>query len=82
MKIDAKSLEFVNCSVRNEPLPIPFYVPDSDKKLSHSGYQTYKPRTNPKDKKLAVCNLVVKYYEVKTPEEWLQFMEAIAQVIK
>eukprot|EP00957_Ditylum_brightwellii_P150123 11432362-Ditylum_brightwellii.AAC.1 len=27
-------------------------------------------------------NLVVKYYKVGIPEEWLQYMEAIAQVIK
>eukprot|EP00957_Ditylum_brightwellii_P065983 5003791-Ditylum_brightwellii.AAC.1 len=60
MKIDAKSLEFANCSVGNKPLPIPFYMPDSDKKLSPLNYQTYKLRTNPKDKKSAVYNLVVK----------------------
>eukprot|EP00957_Ditylum_brightwellii_P045313 3435008-Ditylum_brightwellii.AAC.1 len=82
MKIDAKSLEFANCSVRNKPLSIPFYMPDSDKKLSPLDYQTYKLRTNPKDKKSVVYNLVVKYYKVGTTEEWLQFMEAIAQVIK
>eukprot|EP00957_Ditylum_brightwellii_P179270 13657044-Ditylum_brightwellii.AAC.1 len=29
-----------------------------------------------------VYNLVVKYYKVGTPEEWLQFMEVIVQVIK
>eukprot|EP00957_Ditylum_brightwellii_P147320 11217774-Ditylum_brightwellii.AAC.1 len=82
MKIDAKSLEFTNHSVRNNPPSIPFYVPNSDKKLSPLDYQTYKLRTNPKDKKLAVYNLVIKYYEVGTPEEWLQFMAAIVQVIK
>eukprot|EP00957_Ditylum_brightwellii_P171258 13036826-Ditylum_brightwellii.AAC.1 len=38
--------------------------------------------TNLKDKKLAVYNLVVKYYKVGTPKEWLQFMEAIVQVTK
>eukprot|EP00957_Ditylum_brightwellii_P103620 7894302-Ditylum_brightwellii.AAC.1 len=79
MKIDAKSLGFANCSVRNKPPPIPFYIPDRDKKLSPSDYQTYKLRTNPKDKKSAVHNLVVKYYEVGTPGEWLQFKEATAQ---
>eukprot|EP00957_Ditylum_brightwellii_P006357 482115-Ditylum_brightwellii.AAC.1 len=42
----------------------------------------YKLHTNPKDEKSAVYNLVVKYYEVRTPEEWLQFMGAITQVIK
>eukprot|EP00957_Ditylum_brightwellii_P124943 9524779-Ditylum_brightwellii.AAC.1 len=82
MKINAKSIKFVNCSVKNKPPPILFYVMDSDKKLIPLVYQTYKLRTNPKDKKLAVYNLVVKYYEVGTPKEWLQFMEAIAQVIK
>eukprot|EP00957_Ditylum_brightwellii_P116993 8923901-Ditylum_brightwellii.AAC.1 len=71
MKINAKSLEFANRSVRNKPLPIPFYVPGSEKKLSPLGYQTHKLRTNPKGKKLDVYNLVVKYYEVGTPEEWL-----------
>eukprot|EP00957_Ditylum_brightwellii_P031752 2408074-Ditylum_brightwellii.AAC.1 len=55
---------------------------DSEKKLSPLDYQTYKLRTNPKDEKLAVCNLVVKYHKVGTPEEWLEFMEAIVQVIK
>eukprot|EP00957_Ditylum_brightwellii_P009687 729860-Ditylum_brightwellii.AAC.1 len=82
MKIDNKSLEFANQNIGNKPLPIPFYVLDSEKKLNPLDYQTYKLRTNPKDKKLAVYNLVVKYYKVGTPEEWLQFMEAIAQVIK
>eukprot|EP00957_Ditylum_brightwellii_P109918 8384287-Ditylum_brightwellii.AAC.1 len=69
MKIDNKSLKFTNRNIRNKPPPIPFYVPDSDKKLSPSDYQTYKLRTNLKDKKLTVYNLVVKYYEVGTPEE-------------
>eukprot|EP00957_Ditylum_brightwellii_P084312 6410529-Ditylum_brightwellii.AAC.1 len=71
MKTDAKSFEFVNPSVGSRPPPIPIYVPDNDKKLNPSDYQTYKLRTNPKDKKLAVYNLVVKYYEVGTPEELL-----------
>eukprot|EP00957_Ditylum_brightwellii_P013603 1026225-Ditylum_brightwellii.AAC.1 len=57
MKIDTKSLDFTNCSVGNKPPPIPFYVPDSDKKLSSLDYHTYKLRTNPKDEKLAVYNL-------------------------
>eukprot|EP00957_Ditylum_brightwellii_P076095 5784229-Ditylum_brightwellii.AAC.1 len=82
MKIGAKNLEFANCSVRNKPLPIPFYMPESGKKLSPSIYQTYRLRSNPKVKNSVVYNLVVKYYKVGTPEEWLQFMEAIAQVIK
>eukprot|EP00957_Ditylum_brightwellii_P066114 5015124-Ditylum_brightwellii.AAC.1 len=79
MKINNKSLKFVNRSFGNKPLPIPFYVLDSEKKLSPWNYQTYKLRTNPKDKKLAIYNLVVKYYKLGTPEEWLQFMEAITQ---
>eukprot|EP00957_Ditylum_brightwellii_P172454 13129226-Ditylum_brightwellii.AAC.1 len=79
MKINHKSLEFSNQNVKNKPLPIPFYVPDNKKKLSPSDYQTYKLQTNPKDKKSAVYNLVVKYCKVGTPEEWLQFMEAITQ---
>eukprot|EP00957_Ditylum_brightwellii_P159191 12116307-Ditylum_brightwellii.AAC.1 len=69
MKIDAESLEFANCSVRNKPPPIPFYMLGSDKKLSPLGYQTYKLRTNSKDEKSAIYNLVVKYYKVGTPEE-------------
>eukprot|EP00957_Ditylum_brightwellii_P080171 6097780-Ditylum_brightwellii.AAC.1 len=79
MKIDHKSLEFVNCNQGNKPPPILFYVPDNKKKLSPSDYQTYKLRTHPKDEKFAVYNLVVKYYKVGTSEEWLQFMDAIAQ---
>eukprot|EP00957_Ditylum_brightwellii_P171898 13086672-Ditylum_brightwellii.AAC.1 len=80
--MDNKSLEFANQNLRNKPLAIPFYVPDSEKKLSPLDYQTYTLRTNPKDKKLVVYNLMVKYYKVGTPEEWLQFVEAIMQVIK
>eukprot|EP00957_Ditylum_brightwellii_P042091 3187860-Ditylum_brightwellii.AAC.1 len=34
---------------------------------------------NPKDEKLAVYLLTVKYYKVGTPEECLQFVDAIAQ---
>eukprot|EP00957_Ditylum_brightwellii_P186786 14222807-Ditylum_brightwellii.AAC.1 len=79
MKIDAKSLEFTNCLVGNRPPPILFYVPDSEKKLSPSNHQTYKLWTNPKDKKSAVYLLTVKYYDVGTPEEWRQFIDAIAQ---
>eukprot|EP00957_Ditylum_brightwellii_P031151 2360189-Ditylum_brightwellii.AAC.1 len=77
-----RKLKFANHSVGNKPPPILFYVPDSDKKLSPLDYQTYKLRTNPKDEKLAVYSLMVKYYKVGTPEEWGQFVEAIAQVIK
>eukprot|EP00957_Ditylum_brightwellii_P026524 2006811-Ditylum_brightwellii.AAC.1 len=71
MKIDAKILEFANCSVRNKSPSIPIYVLDSDKKLSPLDNQTYNLRTNPKDEKSAVYNLVVKHYKVGTPEEWL-----------
>eukprot|EP00957_Ditylum_brightwellii_P004682 355873-Ditylum_brightwellii.AAC.1 len=79
MKIDHKSCEFANQTFGNKPPPIPFYVQDSKKKLSPLDCQTYKLRTNPKGKKSAVYNLVVKYYKVGTPEEWLQFMDAITQ---
>eukprot|EP00957_Ditylum_brightwellii_P051452 3900813-Ditylum_brightwellii.AAC.1 len=72
MKIDHKSLKFANCNFKNKPLPFLFYVLDNKKKLSHLEYQAYKLRTNPNDKKSAVYNLVVKYYKVGTPEEWLQ----------
>eukprot|EP00957_Ditylum_brightwellii_P189478 14422369-Ditylum_brightwellii.AAC.1 len=82
MKIDHKILKFANCNQGNKPLPILFYVPDNEKKLSPSDYKTYKLQTNLKYEKSVVYNLVVKYYKVGTPEEWLQFMDAIAQVIK
>eukprot|EP00957_Ditylum_brightwellii_P098667 7516303-Ditylum_brightwellii.AAC.1 len=61
MKINAKSLEFANCLVGNRHPPILFYVPDSEKKLNPLDYQTYKLRTNLKDKKLAVYLLAVKF---------------------
>eukprot|EP00957_Ditylum_brightwellii_P207428 15352954-Ditylum_brightwellii.AAC.1 len=57
-------------------------MPDNKKKLSPSDQQTYKLWANLKDKKSEVYNLVVKYYKVGTTEEWIQFMEAITQVIK
>eukprot|EP00957_Ditylum_brightwellii_P090751 6911439-Ditylum_brightwellii.AAC.1 len=79
MKISKKSLEFTNCNQGSKPPPIPFYVKDNLKKLSPSDYQTYKLHTNPKDEKSAVYNLPVLYYEVGTPEEWLQFVDAITQ---
>eukprot|EP00957_Ditylum_brightwellii_P074669 5675416-Ditylum_brightwellii.AAC.1 len=82
MKIIHKSLEFTNCNFGNKPPPIPFYVPDNEKKLNPLDYQTYKLQTNLKGQKSVVYNLVVKYYEVGTPEEWLQFMDATIQVIK
>eukprot|EP00957_Ditylum_brightwellii_P103932 7919181-Ditylum_brightwellii.AAC.1 len=72
MKIDAKSLEFVNHPVGNRPPTILFYMPGSNKKLSPLDYQTYKLRANPKDRKSAVYSLMVKYYKVGTPEEWPQ----------
>eukprot|EP00957_Ditylum_brightwellii_P049957 3786777-Ditylum_brightwellii.AAC.1 len=82
MKISNESLQFANRNQGNKPQPIPFYMPDDTKKLSPSDYQTYKLRTNLKDEKSAVYNLVVEYYKVGTPEEWLQIMDAITQVIK
>eukprot|EP00957_Ditylum_brightwellii_P022270 1680936-Ditylum_brightwellii.AAC.1 len=82
MKISKKSLKFANRNQRSKPQPIPFYVKDNSKKLSPSDYQTYKLCTNSKDEKSAVYNLVVPYYEVGTPEEWLQFVDAITQAIK
>eukprot|EP00957_Ditylum_brightwellii_P123909 9445031-Ditylum_brightwellii.AAC.1 len=71
MKISEKSLEFANCNQGSKPPPILFYVKDDLKKLSPSDYQTYKLRTNLKDEKSAVYNLVVAYYKVRTTEEWL-----------
>eukprot|EP00957_Ditylum_brightwellii_P141366 10771282-Ditylum_brightwellii.AAC.1 len=82
MKINHKSLEFANCNQGNKPPPILFYMPNNNKKLSPSDYQTYKLWTNPKDEKSAVYDLVVKYYKVGTPDEWLQLMDAIVQVIE
>eukprot|EP00957_Ditylum_brightwellii_P100917 7691452-Ditylum_brightwellii.AAC.1 len=71
MKIGSKSLKFANRNQGSKPPPILFYVPDNSKKLSPLDYQTYKLRTNPKDEKSVVYNIVVKYYKVRTPEEWL-----------
>eukprot|EP00957_Ditylum_brightwellii_P145119 11053310-Ditylum_brightwellii.AAC.1 len=82
MKVDAKSLEFANHLVRNEPPSIPFYVPGSEKKLSPLDCQTYKLRTTLKGRKMAVYSLTVKYYKVGNTVEWLQFVNIIAQVIK
>eukprot|EP00957_Ditylum_brightwellii_P197342 15034781-Ditylum_brightwellii.AAC.1 len=79
MKISNKSLKFANRNQGSKPLPIPFYVADDAKKLSPLDYQMNKLRTNPKDEKSPVYNLVIKYYKVGTPEEWLQFMDAIMQ---
>eukprot|EP00957_Ditylum_brightwellii_P144017 10973408-Ditylum_brightwellii.AAC.1 len=62
MKINHKSLEFANQNIRNKPLHIPFYMLDNKKKLNPLDYQTYKLKTNPKDKKSVVYNMVVKYY--------------------
>eukprot|EP00957_Ditylum_brightwellii_P080740 6140503-Ditylum_brightwellii.AAC.1 len=69
MKISKKSLEFLNHNQGSKPLPIPFYVDNDTKKLTPSDYQTYKLRTNLKDEKSTVYNLIVKYYKVGTPEE-------------
>eukprot|EP00957_Ditylum_brightwellii_P091841 6993048-Ditylum_brightwellii.AAC.1 len=82
MKIDHKSLKFANHKQGNKHLPIPFFIPNNHKKLSLFDYQTYKLWTNPKDEKSAVYNLVVKYNKVRTPEEWLQFMDVIVHAIK
>ena len=60
MKISNKSLDFANRNQGNKPPPIPFYVANEAKKLTLLDYQTYKLRTNPKDEKSAVYNLVVK----------------------
>eukprot|EP00957_Ditylum_brightwellii_P183573 13983034-Ditylum_brightwellii.AAC.1 len=79
MNINHKILKFVNRNQGNKLPPILFYMLDNNKKLSPSDYQAYKLGTNLKDEKSAVYNLVVKYYEVRTLEEWLQFMDAIAQ---
>eukprot|EP00957_Ditylum_brightwellii_P067050 5089823-Ditylum_brightwellii.AAC.1 len=79
MKISKKSLEFANNNQGSKPLPILFYVKDDLKKLSLLDYQTYKLCTNPKDEKSAVYNLIVPYYKVRTPKEWLQFVDAITQ---
>eukprot|EP00957_Ditylum_brightwellii_P073751 5605121-Ditylum_brightwellii.AAC.1 len=82
MKISEKSLDFANRNQGGKSPPIPFYVKDTSKKLSPLDYQNYKLRTNPKDEKSVVYNLPVRYYRVGTPEEWLQFVDAITQVIK
>eukprot|EP00957_Ditylum_brightwellii_P009588 723068-Ditylum_brightwellii.AAC.1 len=79
MKISEKSLEFTNRNQGSRPPPISFYVDDDTKKLSPSDYQAYKLRTNPKDEKSVVYNLIVKYYKAGTLEEWLQFVDAITQ---
>eukprot|EP00957_Ditylum_brightwellii_P033200 2515370-Ditylum_brightwellii.AAC.1 len=63
MKISKKSLEFANRNQGSKP------PQDDSKKLSPPDYQTYKLRTNPKDEKSAVYNLVVVYYKVGTLEE-------------
>eukprot|EP00957_Ditylum_brightwellii_P087790 6685618-Ditylum_brightwellii.AAC.1 len=79
MKISKKSLKFAYHNQGNKPPPILFYVADDAKKLTPLDYQIYKLRTNPKDEKSAVYNLVVKYYKNGTLEEWLQFVDAITQ---
>eukprot|EP00957_Ditylum_brightwellii_P185860 14150323-Ditylum_brightwellii.AAC.1 len=79
MKISKKSLEFANRNQGSKPPPISFCIKEDKRKLSPSDYQTYKLCTNPKDEKSDVYNFVVPYYEVGTPEEWLQFVDAITQ---
>eukprot|EP00957_Ditylum_brightwellii_P084815 6449402-Ditylum_brightwellii.AAC.1 len=82
MKINTRSLAVANCLVGNKSPPILFFAPECEKKLSPLDDQTYKLQTNTKDDKLTVYLLMVKYYEVGTPEEWFQFINAIAQAIK
>eukprot|EP00957_Ditylum_brightwellii_P202298 15329535-Ditylum_brightwellii.AAC.1 len=82
MKIEPRSLEFVNCLSGSRPPPILIYLPEKKEKLSPLDYQVYKPWANPKDENLAMQLLAVKYYKVGTPREWLQFIDAIFQVIK
>eukprot|EP00957_Ditylum_brightwellii_P147327 11218411-Ditylum_brightwellii.AAC.1 len=79
MKINARSFKFVNHSARNRAPSIPFYMPKKKEKLSPLDYKVCKLQANPKDKKLPVYLLTVKYYEVGTPKEWLQFINAISQ---
>eukprot|EP00957_Ditylum_brightwellii_P043767 3319151-Ditylum_brightwellii.AAC.1 len=69
MKINNKSLKSATQNLGNKPLISPFYLPDSEKKLTPLEYQTYKLRTNPNYEKLMVYYLVVNYYKVGTPEE-------------
>eukprot|EP00957_Ditylum_brightwellii_P097624 7434593-Ditylum_brightwellii.AAC.1 len=82
MKINARSLKFANFLAGNRAPPILFYMPEKKKKLSPLDYQVYKLWNNPKDKKLDVYSLMVKYYNVGTFEAWLQFIDAISQVIR
>eukprot|EP00957_Ditylum_brightwellii_P139401 10623960-Ditylum_brightwellii.AAC.1 len=82
MKINLRSLKASNHMAGNKPLPIHFYVLEQKEKMSPSGYQVYKLCTNLKDKKYVVYSLMVGIYKVGTPEEQLQFMDKIVQVIK
>eukprot|EP00957_Ditylum_brightwellii_P097577 7431481-Ditylum_brightwellii.AAC.1 len=68
MKISKKSLKFAKRNQGIKPPPILLYSKDNSRKLSPLDYQNYKLRTNSKDEKSAVYNLVVPYYEVRTPE--------------
>eukprot|EP00957_Ditylum_brightwellii_P081976 6233722-Ditylum_brightwellii.AAC.1 len=68
--------------MNNKLTLIPFFVIEKKSKLSPSYYQVYKICTNPKDEKYVVYLLIVGIYNVGMPEELLQFMNAIAQVIK
>eukprot|EP00957_Ditylum_brightwellii_P144795 11028660-Ditylum_brightwellii.AAC.1 len=81
MKISLKSLEFANCSVGNRPLPILFYILWKMEKLSPSNYQVYKLRTNPKDEKLTMHSLMVKYYKVIKGRD-IQELEVACALLK
>eukprot|EP00957_Ditylum_brightwellii_P120094 9164080-Ditylum_brightwellii.AAC.1 len=84
MKINPRSLKFANHSVRNRLPPIPSYVLEKKEKLSPSDYQIYKLWTHPKEEKLAVYLLIVKHYNMGTPEEGqdIQDLEAAYTLVK
>eukprot|EP00957_Ditylum_brightwellii_P047369 3598124-Ditylum_brightwellii.AAC.1 len=52
MKTDLRSLKTANHTVRNRPLPIPFYVSEKKEKLSPSNYKVCMSCINPKDKQM------------------------------
>eukprot|EP00957_Ditylum_brightwellii_P021343 1609877-Ditylum_brightwellii.AAC.1 len=64
MKIITRSLKFLNSLARNRVPPILFYISEKKEKLNPLDYQVYKLQTNPKDKKLVVYSLTLKFYEV------------------
>eukprot|EP00957_Ditylum_brightwellii_P182177 13879660-Ditylum_brightwellii.AAC.1 len=82
MKIDLRSLEPVSHTSCNGATCILFCVTEKKIKLRPSGYYVYKLCTNLKDDKATMYLLMVGIYKVGIPEEWLKFMDAIAQVIK